>query len=184
MQLVSSLVLKCVHFLYLLSSHNFPQKMQSKNLLSDLGLGTLSIHVLFVCIVIFIFFPELWYSEGRASGGGCSSGGPATGWGCQLLLLYFPKLWSTETGDLILILIGFFWIEMRVEILELPASQDIGSLFLWDYHYNTSFSITKQNSFFIQHHMEQDYMGSKSRYRKYSSISRQSTLPCCPLEYQ
>ena len=78
--------------------------------------------------------------------------------GCQLLLLYFPKLWSAETGDLILILIGFFWIEMRVEILELPASsQGIGSLFLWDYHYNTSFStvhkaaITKQNSFFIQH---------------------------------
>ena len=47
--------LKCVHFLFLLSSHNFPQKMQSKNLLSDLGSGTLSIHVLFVCIVIFIF---------------------------------------------------------------------------------------------------------------------------------
>ena len=42
---------------------------------------------------------------------------------CQLFLyFYFPKLWSGETGDLILILIGFLWIEMCIRIiLELPT---------------------------------------------------------------
>ena len=118
----------------------------------------------------FYFFPELWYIPrvGRVEAASVKGGPAIAAWAgdCQLLLLYFPKLWSAETGDLILILIGFFWIEMRVEILELPASsQDIGSLFLWDYHYNTSFStvhkaaITKQNSFFIQHQEDLSKVG-------------------------
>ena len=87
-----------------------------------LGSGTLSIHVLFVCIVIFIFpdsdIPRVGPVEAELEAELCWSQRC-----CQLLLLYFPKLWSAETGDLILILIGFFWIEMRVEILELPAKE-------------------------------------------------------------
>ena len=133
-------------------------------------------HFLFTCYLFALLFLFSRSSDIPRVGPveAVQAGRPEQSWTprcCQLLLLYFPKLWSAETGDLILILIGFFWIEMRVEILELLAKENIGSLFLWDYHYNTSFSLQStrprsqnRNPSFIIMWWSWGDVGSRSRH--------------------